>query len=797
MSIRNLDALLRPQRLVLLGEARSPGQQQIQRNVADSVAFEQRWLIGAEARGWATLASLRREHQAELAVGFDGRLLHAEALTQLAAQGVRALVWATDVPVDAARLAAARASGLRILGARTPGFANLRAGLNVSAFPTPAKPGRLAFVAQSRTLAAAALDWAAGRSIGFSWLAVTGAEADIDVATLLDYAALDPQTEAVVVQLSQIGRARHFMSAARALARVKPVAILQTRAADAIESGLGFGPDPVRSAAFRRAGLVECDTLGSLFDAIAALERLPKQAEPRVAVVGNGAGVVGLGVDALLRHGLPLATIAPEFARTVPQRWPLARVLTGAVDLGSAPAVEVVRLVTDLLASGTVDLVLLVYSPGPGEAHEAVVEALIAAGVGARVLTVWLGLATAQPARRRCAEAGIPTFAAAGDAARALVYRRLHHQTQELLTQTPPATERLSTDRSAVAAQILAAEREAETGADGRLHGSRVLDWLAAYGVGKPRSGFWASVLNGHGIIATLRRHPELGMHLSIRSDITGLRVPEACAFPPLDGLLARRLLEDAGFVWQEQGTARDAQRLALALIRLGQFAIEQPHVAEVSLRIIAAAGSSRCTIDAASLRVDPAPPPEPARLALPPYPSELEQDAPLRDGRRLRVRAIRPEDEPELIRMLEHTDPEAIRLRFFSAIRYFSHAMAARFSQIDYDRELVLVAVRPRGSGEARVYGIAHLSIDPDERRAEYAILVHQDMARHGLGRHMLLRLLDYAAGRGIGLVYGEVLADNAPMLALCAQLGFSARRAEDDPGCVHVEIDPALALH
>lgn len=792
MSIRNLDALLRPQRLVLLGEARSPGQQQIQRNVADTVAQEQRWLIGAEARGWATLPALDRAQRVDLAVGFDGRLLHAEALGQLAAQGVRALVWATDVPVDAARLAAARAGGLRILGARTPGFANLRAGLNVSAFPTPVKAGRLAFVAQSRTLAAAALDWAAGRGIGFSWLAVTGAEADIDVATLLDYAALDPQTEAVVVQLSHIGHARHFMSAARALARVKPVAILQTRAADAIESGHGFGPDPVRSAAFRRAGLVECDTLGSLFDAIAALERLPKQAEPRVAVVGNGAGVVGLGVDALLRHGLPLVRFEPEFARAVPQRWPLARVLEGAVDLGSAPAVEVVRLVTDLLASGTVDLVLLVYSPGPGEAHEAVVEALIAAGVGARVLTVWLGLATAQPARRRCAEAGIPTFAAAGDAARALVYRRLHHQTQELLTQTPPATERLSTDRSGVAAQILAAE----PGEDGRLHGPRVLDWLAAYGVGKPRGGFWASVLSGRGIVATLRRHPELGTHLSVRADLPGLRLPEARAFPPLDGLLARRLLEDAGFVWHEAGAARDAQRLALALIRLGQFAIEQPHAAEVSLRIVAAAGSSRCTIDDASLLVDRRPPPEPARLALPPYPSELEQDAPLRDGRRLRVRAIRPEDEPELIRMLEQTDPEAIRLRFFSAIRYFSHAMAARFSQIDYDRELVLVAVRPRGSGEARVYGIAHLSIDPDERRAEYAILVHQDMARQGLGRHMLLRLLDYAAGRGIGLVYGEVLADNAGMLALCAQLGFRARRADDDPGCIHVEIDPALAI-
>ncbi|GAC1629689.1 MAG: hypothetical protein NVS9B10_21210 [Nevskia sp.] len=492
-----------------------------------------------------------------------------------------------------------------------------------------------------------------------------------------------------------------------------------------------------------------------------------------------------------MRQGLPLAELGRDQQLRLQQQWPLARVLSGAIDLGSAPAADVVRAITGLLASGSVDLVLLVHSPGPGETHDAVVDALIAAGVGARVLTVWLGLATAQAARRRCAEAGIPTFPSTGDAARALLYRRRHRQTQELLTQTPPVIERLSTDRGAVSAGLARAAAQA----DAVVHGGAALDWLAAYGVGRPGAG----LRNGPGILATLRRHAEVGTYLSIRADAPGLRVAEAWAFPPLDGLLARRLLEDAGFLWQEPGTARDAPRLALALIRLAQFAIEQPLAAEVRVRIVASAGSVRCTICEASVQVDARLLPEPARLALPPYPAELEHFADLRGGARLRVRAIRPEDEPQLIRMLEQTDPEAIRLRFFAAIRYFSHAMAARFSQIDYDRELVLVALpaaAPGQDGEARVVALAHLSIDPDESRAEYALLVHQDYARLGLGRHMLLKLLDYAARRGVAQVYGEVLADNAPMLGLCTRLGFEIRRSDSEPGCMHVEIDPAQAV-
>ena len=117
---------------------------------------------------------------------------------------------------------------------------------------------------------------------------------------------------------------------------------------------------------------------------------------------------------------------------------------------------------------------------------------------------------------------------------------------------------------------------------------------------------------------------------------------------------------------------------------------------------------------------------------------------------------------------------------------------MAARLTQVDYDRELGLVAI-PVGHPETDVVALAHLLSDPDNGSAEYAILVHQDHVGVGLGRHMMERLLDHAAARGIKTVYGEVLAENGPMLGLCRALGFHIEPDPDEPSCRRVRIDPS----
>ena len=159
------------------------------------------------------------------------------------------------------------------------------------------------------------------------------------------------------------------------------------------------------------------------------------------------------------------------------------------------------------------------------------------------------------------------------------------------------------------------------------------------------------------------------------------------------------------------------------------------------------------------------------------------------RRGRRYLSRPIRPEDEPALVTLLERLRPDDIRLRFFAAIRYFSHEMAARMTQIDYDRELVLAAATEEEPGV--LCAVAHLVIDPYGDSGEFALLVHHDHAGAGLGRLLMEELLAHGRRHGLQRIYGDVLRDNRPMLTLARHLGFDIRDHEDEPNCRRVVID------
>ncbi|HSK39044.1 MAG TPA: GNAT family N-acetyltransferase, partial [Arenibaculum sp.] len=152
--------------------------------------------------------------------------------------------------------------------------------------------------------------------------------------------------------------------------------------------------------------------------------------------------------------------------------------------------------------------------------------------------------------------------------------------------------------------------------------------------------------------------------------------------------------------------------------------------------------------------------------------------------------RPIRPEDEPLIHRMLELQTPEDIRLRFFAPIKRMSHQMAAKLTQIDYDREMALIAVSPGPDGQEEMYGVVRIAADPDNTRAEYAVMVRSDLKGKGLGMLLMTAILDYARDRGIKEIFGEVLRENTTMLAVCRELGFSRRESRDEPGVVEVRL-------
>jgi len=768
VTVRNLDALLQPEHVLVLGVPTAEGPRQLFHNIGHTLPTARRTLVAAVETGWSWVAADAPWPAANLAVMMDLALATPTVVARLADCGCRALLWPMADEVPAALFDAMRPTTLRLLGPRGGGVCASTLGYNLSLLPLSPQPGSVALIAQSQSVAAAAVDWAVGRNIGLSWLAITGGEADVDVADLLDRAALDPQTRAVALQLSRIRASRKFMSAARACARIKPVVVLQTQ-----PLGAPHGDAPLRSAAFQRAGLVECTTLGGLFDAIAALGRLPLPADGRVAVVGNGAGACALAVDALQRQGLTTALLPPGSGRLLRAFAPQVRLAGGAVDLGHATPADTAEALRLLLALQGPDAVIYVHSPDARDSHEAVAQALVAAQLQPHLLTVWLGLQTALAARSVAALGGLATFPSADEAARALRYRRQHRLTRELLMQTPPPAATRAT-APAAAALLDALPPVAE------LDAPQVERLVAAYGLPRAVS---PAVLQ---IEFRAALDAELGLHLRIAPRLPGLQVREAIGFAPLDPLLARRMLTDAGL--QAEGPAVIGAVLPGALVQLGQLLIDQPTLASLQLVLgVDAAGEvGLLTGSGAALRQPPLPPRQ--RLPLAPYPAQLQHRLTLGDGRVLVLRPVRAADEPQVIGLLQRLDPEEVRLRFFMLIRNFSHDMAARMTQVDYDRELSYV-VLPAETPD-RIVAMGTLVADPDAAQAEFAVLVHHDWTGRGIGRHLLDRLLELARERGIGVVHGDVLAENGPMLAVCRRLGFEQRRDPDDPSCMRVSI-------
>jgi len=169
--------------------------------------------------------------------------------------------------------------------------------------------------------------------------------------------------------------------------------------------------------------------------------------------------------------------------------------------------------------------------------------------------------------------------------------------------------------------------------------------------------------------------------------------------------------------------------------------------------------------------------------MAIRPYPKELEETISLPDGQKLLLRPIRPEDEPAYHRLFAALPPEDVFMRFMNPMKVLPHGLAAKLTQIDYDREMALVLAGETDRGEVELYGGVRVSADPDNERAEFAILLRRDMTGLGLGPMLMRRIIDYARKKGLREIYGEVLSENAPMLKLCKVLGFSVQRLPDDP--------------
>ncbi len=211
-------------------------------------------------------------------------------------------------------LEAARPTLMRIVGPNCLGFISPARGINATFAHLAPAAGDIAFITQSGAIATALIDWAAGRSFGFSHLVSLGDMTDVDFGDLLDYLALDRATRAILLYVESVTSARKFMSAARIASRAKPVIVVkggrtQAGARAAVShTGALAGADAVYDAAFRRAGMLRVYELRELFEAAEMLATGMRVKGDRLSILTNGGGAGVLAADALEERGGRLAS---------------------------------------------------------------------------------------------------------------------------------------------------------------------------------------------------------------------------------------------------------------------------------------------------------------------------------------------------------------------------------------------------------------------------------------------------------------------------------------------------------
>ena len=265
-----------------------------------------------------------------------------------------------------------------------------------------------------------------------------------------------------------------------------------------------------------------------------------------------------------------------------------------------------------------------------------------------------------------------------------------------------------------------------------------------------------------------------------------------AVALPPLNVPLAQALIARTRVArllagWRDVPPA-DRAAVVGVLTAVSQLLAEEPRIAELDINPLLADAAGVIALDA-RVRVSAKAPGGAAHFAIRPYPSELVETIEWQ-GRELTLRPIRPEDEAQHLAFLERLDPVDIRMRIFYSRRSIERSELARLTQIDYEREMAFIATAPLPEGGEETLGVVRAIADPDNRDAEYGIVVRSDLKGGGLGGRLMDKLIAHLRARGTKRLVATVLKENERMLELTRELGFELDDEQPDSDTRHIHL-------
>jgi acetyltransferase len=746
---------------------------------------------------------------------------------------------------------------IRIIGPNCLGIIRPSIGLNATFSHRMALTGKLAFISQSGALCTAILDRSFKENIGFSYFISIGSMADVDFGDLIDYLGSSDEVTSIILYIESLTNTRKFMSAARAVSRVKPIIAVKAgrsqagAQAAASHTGAMAGEDDIYDAAFKRACIIRVRTIKELFNCAESLAKQPRPHGPRLGIVTNAGGPGVIAADTLADWGQEPANLSEETIErlnlVLPPHWSRRN----PVDIiGDATPERYLEAINIILQTKEIDGLLVMLTPQAVTSPTDVARSIskLASKQRIPIFAVWMGGEEVEKGISILNEASIPTYDTPEEAVNTFMHMHSYSYNLKLLQETPRELHtELNLDRKKAGEIIKRSLGKNAT----LLPEPESKEVLSSYGIPVNRTLISTSpehavdiaeeigfpvVLKIHspdivhkteagGVILNLNSKEEIesafkkivenARNYNSKAQITGVTVQrmikdrgyelilgskhdplfgpiilfgmggiitevirdKAIGLPPLNSTLARRLMEETKVYKLLRGFRNrppvNLESLEEILVRLSHMVTDFPEITEIDINPLFVNESSILALDArviiksTNLR-------SPEHMVISPYPHRYETHWTLKDGTNVILRPIKPEDEGMMIELFKTFSDTTILFRFFHILKSMSHEQIARYTQIDYDREMAIVAVEERPEKD-RILGVGRLTYYPNLESSEFSVVVGDPWQRKGLGAKLLQVCIDVAKEKGVRLLWGDIMAENERMIRLCKKLGFN----------------------
>lgn len=292
----------------------------------------------------------------------------------------------------------------------------------------------------------------------------------------------------------------------------------------------------------------------------------------------------------------------------------------------------------------------------------------------------------------------------------------------------------------------------------------------------------------GYELLIGSKKDPHFGSVLvfGMGGIATELLKDVGIAFPPLNQVLARRLMEKTAIykLFDSDDYHVNAKLLEELLVKFSHLVIDFPEIKEMDINPLiidekdAVAVDTRILIDTDRIKAEVQPH---EHLVITPYPTKYIVNWKLKNGTSVLMRPIKPEDENLLDELFRSLSEETMRFRFFQIIKEMSHETLTRYCNIDYNREIAIVAEEKEGE-KRRIIGVARLILQPDRKRGEFAVVVGDQWQGFGLGSKLVDYIIEIGQDMKLESICGDVMSSNLKMLRLCAKRGFKMEPVDEE---------------